>query len=167
MQIETPPADFERSWFSLKLSEARAAYTFNIECPFENSMTHLKYRCDDRNEELWTLFRASQLRVSKQPSRHGQRWGLASPGWIQGWEKSGGEHWTASALASFLGIEVGTPQFLTFLPGSTCQHSCLSLDLCSHEQIVWPGKPNGGYIANWLIKSWKVVLQRPERHKAR
>lgn len=95
------PADFERSLFSLKLSEAQATYTFNIQCPFENGVTHLKYRRDGRNEELWTLSRAGQLKVSKQPDRHGQRWGLVSPSCRQGWEKLGGEHWTASALASF------------------------------------------------------------------
>lgn len=46
------PADIQRSLFSLKLSEAQATYTFNIQCPFENGVTHLKYRRDGRNEEL-------------------------------------------------------------------------------------------------------------------
>lgn len=36
MLVKPTPADVERSWFSLKLSEAQAAHTFNILHPFGN-----------------------------------------------------------------------------------------------------------------------------------
>lgn len=38
MLVKPTPADVERSWFSLKISEAQAEYRFNILCPFGNGM---------------------------------------------------------------------------------------------------------------------------------